>query len=200
MTGEPLLVEEAAQGHTPSWRWCLVGAQPDLRLTWSFLGAVADLWSTHPGTYKVVDEASDLIPALAQMSIKALAAEVRETVPEADQAELIDGELRSPVGLATPVTVRDVANKVVHGTPERVVVANNGEIRLHFVNSPNELGKGKWTECWFSAQSFIDVLHRLLYVRPHDSPGRDEAVRSLIQRLGPEGFLPSLVAPMADEE
>lgn len=173
-----------------------MGAQPDLRLTWSFLSAVADLWSSHPGTYKVVDEAADLIPALAQMSIKALAAEVRESVLEADQAEHIDGELRSPGGLATPVTVRDVANKVVHGSPERVVVDASGEIRLHFVNSPNEVGKGKWTECWFSAQSFIEVLHRLLYVRPHDSPERDEAVRSFIQRLGPERFLPSL----ADDE
>lgn len=167
-----------------------MGAEPDLRLTWSFLSAVADLWSSHPGTYKVVDEAADLVPALAQMSIKALAAEVRESVLEADQAEHIDGELRSPNGLATPITVRDVANKVVHGSPERVVVEANGEIRLYFVNSPNEGGKDKWTECWFSAQSLIDALHRLLYVRPHDSPERDQAVRSFIQRLGPERFCP----------
>lgn len=174
-----------------------MGARPDLRLTWSFLSAIADLWSAHPGTYKVADEPEDLIPALAQMSIKALAAEVRENVPEAEQAQPIDGELMSPDGLG-PVTVRDVANKVVHGSPERVLVADNGEIRLYFVNSPNEGSNARWTECWFSAQSFIGALHQLLYVRPHDSPARDAAVQSFIERLGRERFLPSLAAPLND--
>src|SRR5215211_3273255 len=85
-------------------------------------------------------------------------------------------------------TVPDASGLVA--TSVALDLVNLGEIRLHFVNSPNELGKGKWTECWFSAQSFIDVLHRLLYVRPHDSLRRDEAVRSFIQRLGRESFLP----------
>jgi len=75
-----------------------MGAQPDLRLTWSFLSAIAELWTAYPGTYKVADEAEDLIPALAQMSIKALAAEVRESVSPADQREPIQGELISPSG------------------------------------------------------------------------------------------------------
>jgi hypothetical protein len=170
-----------------------VGAQPDLRLTWSFLSAIAELWSAHPGTYKVADEADDLIPALAQMSIKALAAEVRESVPLAAQTERIEGELMSPDGVASPVTVRDVTNKVVHGSPERVVV-EDGDIRLYFVNSANEVHTSRWTELWFSAPSFIGVMHRLLYVRPHDSEPRDEAVRALILELGPDRFLPSRVA------
>ena len=170
-----------------------MGAQPDLRLTWSFLSAIAELWSAHPGTYKVADEAEDLIPALAQMSIKALAAEVRESVSLADQTERIEGELISRGGVASPVTVRDVANKVVHGSPERVVV-DNGDIRLHFVNSPNEVAAGRWTELWFSVPSFIGAMHRLLHVRPHDSAQRDEGVRALILELEPDRFLPSRVA------
>lgn len=96
-----------------SRRWWLVGAQPDLRLTWSYLSAVAELWSAHPGIYKVADEAENLnpAPAPAQMSIKALAAEVRESVPSADQRERLDGELILPGGAESTVTVRDVANK-----------------------------------------------------------------------------------------
>lgn len=90
-----------------------MGAQPDLRLTWSYLSAVAELWSAHPGIYKVADEAENLnpAPAPAQMSIKALAAEVRESVPSADQRERLDGELILPGGAESTVTVRDVANK-----------------------------------------------------------------------------------------
>lgn len=61
-----------------------MGARPDLRLTWSFLSAIAELSSAHHGTYAVADEADDLIPALAQISIKALAAEVRESVSRAE--------------------------------------------------------------------------------------------------------------------
>jgi hypothetical protein len=68
-----------------------------------FLSAIAELWSAHPGTYKVADEAEDLIAALAQVSIKSLAAEVRESVPPADQAERIEGQLILPGGLVSPL-------------------------------------------------------------------------------------------------
>lgn len=170
-----------------------MGAQPDLRLTWSFLSAIAELWSTHPGTYKVADEADDLIPALAQMSIKALAAEVRDSVPIAEQRLEIAGGLTTRDGINSSVTIRDVANKIVHGSPDRVVVTKR-DIRLHFVNSPNEVGASSWTELWFSAPSFIQAMHTLLYVRPHDSARRDQGVRALIVQMGPERFLPSLVS------
>ena len=116
-----------------------MGARPDLRLTWSFLSAIAELWSAYPGTYKVEDEAEDLIPALAQLSIKALLAEIRESVPIARQKEAhIEGELVSHGGEVSPINVREVANKVVHGSPDRVIV-ENCDIRLYFVNSPNEV-------------------------------------------------------------
>ncbi|WP_156996830.1 hypothetical protein [Knoellia aerolata] len=169
-----------------------MGAQPDLRLTWSFLSALAALWASHPGTYKVRDEADDLIPALAQMSIKALAAEVRESVSAADQRVAIKGELALPGGATSPVTVRDIANKIVHGSPDRVEVAD-GDIRLYFVNSPNEAGSGRWVELWFSAPSFISAMYPILHIKPHDSPRRDTAVRDFIAQLGVGRFLPSRV-------
>jgi hypothetical protein len=169
-----------------------VGAVPELRLTWSFLSALAELWSAHPGTYKVRDEAEDLIPALAQMSIKALAAEVRESVSTVDQRQQIVGQLVLPGGVTTAVTIRDVANKIVHGSPDRVEVYE-GDIRLYFVNSPNEAGTGRWVELWFSAPSFISAMHRLLHMKPHDSRRRDEGVRDLIAQLGADRFLPSRV-------
>ncbi len=170
-----------------------MGAQPDLRLTWSFLSAIAGLWSQHPGSYKIEDEADDLIPALAQISIKALAAEVRGSIPRADQQEGVEGELSLSDGTVRRVTVRDIANKIVHGSPDRVVV-DGGDVRLHFVNSRNDAGTDGWVELWFSAQSFVRVMHRLLHVAPHDSARRDQQVQEFILGLGPERFLPSQVA------
>jgi hypothetical protein len=169
-----------------------MGARPDIRLSWSFLRALTEMWVAHPGTYKVEDEADDLVPALAQMCIKALAAEVRETVSQSGQAQPIAGELTQPSGTRTAVTVRDIANKVIHGSPERVVVLD-GDIRLYFVNSQNEVAQGRWTEIWFSASGFIEALHQLLHIRPHDSESRDEAVRGFIRGLGASRLLPSRV-------
>lgn len=151
-----------------------------------------DMWTLHPGTYKVEDEADDLVPALAQMCIKALASEVRETVPLAKQAQTIAGELTLSSGRRTDVSIREVANKVVHGSPERVVVLD-GDIQLYFVNSEKEAAQGRWIEMWFSASGFIEALHTLLYIGPHDSESRDEGVRQMIHGLGASRLLPSPV-------
>jgi hypothetical protein len=55
-----------------------MGARPDQQLALSFLSTLTTLWLRHPGTYKVEETDSDLVPALAQMCIKALAADVRD--------------------------------------------------------------------------------------------------------------------------
>lgn len=170
-----------------------MGAQPDLRLTWSFLHALAEMWSSHPGIYKVVDEADDLVPALAQMCIRAFASEVRESVPRSVQkATTVAGALTRRSGESTDVTLYDIANKVTHGAPERIVVEEDGDVRLHFVNSANESAdRARWTEVWFSAHDLVEVLNLVLYVIPHASVSRDRAVRSFIEELGPGRFLPT---------
>ncbi|WP_295696428.1 hypothetical protein [Lapillicoccus sp.] len=158
-------------------------ANPDVRLTWSFLRAIAELWALHPGTYRVVDESENLIAALAQMAIRALAVEVRETASIVDQRIPITGVLTRSDGSASAVTLRDVTNKVVHGTPERVVVSGN-DIVLHFVNSANEVSVGRWTEISFSVTSFTDSLHTALHVKPHDSERRDGGSARFPKRTG----------------
>lgn len=179
------------QGHTSA-----MGAQPDLRLTWSFLHAMSEMWSSHPGTYKVADEADDLVPALAQMCIRAFASEVRESVPRTVQkTTTIAGTLIHRSGEVSAVTLHDIANKVTHGSPERIVVEKDGDVRLIFVNSANESAdRARWTEVSFSARDLIEVLNRVLYVKPHESASRDRAVRSFIEELGPGRFMPTRAA------
>jgi hypothetical protein len=128
------------------------------------------------------------------MCIKGLAAELRETVSLPDQRQLIPGELTLLDGTRTEVTVRDAANKVIHGSPEQVVVLD-GDVRLYFVNSQKGSDGGNWTEIWFSAKSYLDVLHRLLYIRPHDSASRDNAVSGFIREVGAGRLLPTRSGP-----
>jgi hypothetical protein len=168
-----------------------MGARPDVRLSWSFLHALAQEWSSRPGTHEVVDEADDLVPALAHMCIRAFASEVRHSVPLREQRFKIAGELTERDGGTRELALRDVANKVVHGSPEAVVVREDGDVRLHFVNSDMESSRQDWIAMWFSASELIDVLHRVLNVKPHDSPSRDESVRGFIVGLGADKFLPT---------
>lgn len=177
-----------------------MGAQPDLRLTWSFLHTLAEMWSAHPGTYKVADEADDLVPALAQMSIRAFASEVRESVPrQIQKATSVAGTLIRRSGESADVTLYDIANKVTHGSPERIVVEDDGDVRLHFVNSANEgADRASWTEVWFSARDLLDVLYRVLHIQPHVSASRDRAIRSFIEELGPGRFIPTRASDAGD--
>ena len=55
-----------------------MGARADQQLALNFLAAVHDLWAQHPGTHSVVERSDDLVSALAQMCIKALASDVRD--------------------------------------------------------------------------------------------------------------------------
>ncbi|MDR7253976.1 hypothetical protein J2X46_002966 [Nocardioides sp. BE266] len=170
-----------------------MGAQPDLRLSWSFLKALAEMWSSHPGTYKVADESEDLVPALAQMCIRAFASEVRESVPREEQkATTIAGSLTKRNGESSNVTLHDIGNKVTHGSPDRIVVSPDGDVRLFFVNSKNESADhANWTDVWFSASHLIEVLHGVLYVAPHHSEAREDGVRRFVDELGPSRLLPS---------
>jgi hypothetical protein len=93
------------------------------------------------------------------------------------------------------VTLRDLADKVIHGSPERIVVRDDGDIRMYFVNSPSEVGsKSDWTEMWFSAVELIDVLHGVLYIKPHDSLARDQSIQDFLTQLGESRFLPMPVS------
>jgi hypothetical protein len=55
-----------------------MGARPEQQLTLNFLTALHGLWVQFPGNYTVEESIDDLVPALAQMCIKALAADIRD--------------------------------------------------------------------------------------------------------------------------
>jgi hypothetical protein len=101
-----------------------MGALTDLRLTWNFLHPVTEIWSSHPGTYKAADEAEDLIPALAQMCIRAFARGLRESVSKSELNRSISGQLTKQGGERLEVTLSDLANKVTHGSPGFVVAGS----------------------------------------------------------------------------
>ena len=72
-----------------------MGARPEQQLALTFLAAVHHLWIQHPGTYAVTERTEDLVPALAQMCIKALAADIRDNPSLADkQSEPVNGAAR----------------------------------------------------------------------------------------------------------
>lgn len=92
------------------------------------------------------------------------------------------------IRLAKTPTVRDIANKIVHGDAERVEVSET-DVRMYFVNKP--AAKEPWTEIWFSVQPFLDLASRALFVSGHSSPARDEGIRDFMSRLNENQFLPT---------
>ncbi len=171
-----------------------MGARPEQQLALTFLSAVHHLWIQHPGTYVVTESTEDLVLALAQMCIKALAADVRDDPFLADkQSEPVNGRLvnngqiLAESGSATTLTLHDVLNKVIHGTPTLVVV-QEGDVRLYFESSSPD----RWTEAWFSGTEVLEMLNVLLYKhRTNAARAREHEITEFLSRLGVGNFLPT---------
>lgn len=161
----------------------------------SFLTSLVALWKEHPGTYKVEEAEDDLVPALGQMCIRSLAADLRDS-PESAALRVmkrrLDGELNEPDRAAKSPRVCDVLNKIVHGHPERVVVRQDGVIELHFVNAKPD-ARYPWSDLWVSAQAMVDVLDEGLYKHRPKAVVREAGITKLIRDLGEYRFLPTPV-------
>jgi hypothetical protein len=165
-----------------------MGARPEQQLTLNFLTALHGLWVQFPGNYTVEESIDDLVPALAQMCIKALAADIRDGSSAASQHDIaIDGRIVKVDGTEEPVDLRDVVNKIIHGTPTLVVVRNE-TVQLHFRNN----GPLEWTEAWFSGTQLLQELGRGLY--KHPAGGREYEITRFLQELGVARFLPTNVS------
>ena len=173
-----------------------MGARPEQQLALNFLAAVHDLWVQHPGTYEVTQSTNDLVPALAQMCIKSLAADVRdsrEPAAAAAQNTVINGQLSERGGVISgartgrPLNLRDALNKIIHGTPSAVIV-HNGIVELHFTNNSDS---ERWTEAWFSGTQLVEVLGNALIKHP-GAAERERKVAKLLEELGEKRFLPSI--------
>jgi hypothetical protein len=171
-----------------------VGARPEQQLALNFLSAVHDLWIQYPGNYVVEESIDDLVPALAQMCIKSLATDVRDGISLSDQrGTSIHGQLfdhgRVVRGAATTgaLSLRDVVNKIIHGTPALVEVDNRA-VLLHFTNNASD----GWTNAWFSGTQLLRELARLLYKhRTGQAEAREQEIAKLLQTLGRQRFLPT---------
>jgi hypothetical protein len=162
-----------------------MGARPEQQLALNFLTALHGLWLKFPGSYIVEEGIDDLVPALAQMCIKALAADIRDGSSAASQQAIaIDGRIIETDGTENPLNLRDVVNKIIHGTPTLVVV-EDGVVQLHFRNN----GANGWTEAWFSGTQLLQELGSKLYKHPADR--REHAIARFLQELGVERFLPT---------
>jgi hypothetical protein len=177
-----------------------MGATPDQQLALNFLSMIHNLWLKYPGSHPVKKIEDDFVSALAQICIKALAADVRDTIPiDIQYSTTIDGSLMDGdrlvkgVDAASPLNLRDLVNKVVHGTPTRVVVRDD-VVHLHFRNST----KDDWTEAVFSGTQLIQQLSTVLHKRDGDKSQRQEqAIMQFIEKVGAQSFLPATSADNA---
>jgi hypothetical protein len=169
-----------------------MGARPEQQLTLNFLAALHGLWVNYPDRYIVEETVDDLVPALAQICIKALATEIREPPPGIPPKEHIKHQREVPIegrivntdGSEESINLREVVNKIIHGTPTLVVVKDE-TVRLHFRNND---GKG-WTEAWFSGTQLLQVLGHEL---SKHAPGRREVeIAEFLRGLGEARFLPT---------
>jgi hypothetical protein len=170
-----------------------LGARPEQQLALNFLQAVHDLWIVRDQIIKVEERADDLVPALAQMCIKALAADLRDTTSAVFQMEatVTGGVARGNTVLkgegAEPLHIRDVVNKIVHGTPDRVEV-QGGIIRLYFKNT---IPTDNWTAAWFSGTGLLDALSEELIKHSGEAAvQRERYISALLQQLGPDRLGP----------
>ena len=168
-----------------------MGARAEQQLALNFLAVVHQMWAERPGTYVVDETTDDLVPALAQMCIKALAAEIRDTIDHNHQGLTIEGELVRRDGTTAPVTMRDITNKIVHGTPAKVAV-HDGAVRLYFENNEDPSERvHDWASMWFSGSDMITALSRLLYKHNEVAAAREREIRRLLESLGVDRILPS---------
>jgi hypothetical protein len=124
------------------------------------------------------------------------AADVRDTAPRDLQQALYvegcverEGEILKGNGAPAPLTLRDVTNKIVHGTPDTVEVAA-GIVRLHFKS--NMEGDG-WTSAWFSATQLLNALSKGLFKHHSEAAERREKnIRELLEVLGADRLGPML--------
>lgn len=172
-----------------------MGARPEQQLALNFLTAVHDLWIQHPGIYTVKESIEDLVPALAQMCIKALASDIRDDDSTKQKQDMeIDGVLVNGRRILKgrngkpPLTLRVALNKIIHGTPTSVEVRED-DVRLHFGNS--SAGEG-WTEVWFSGTQLLKQLDSVLYKHQTErTEEREREIGQLVADLGVGRLLPS---------
>ena len=171
-----------------------MGATPNQVLSIAVLLAFHELWLEHPGSYEVRSTENDAFAALPQIFVKAFAADQRDNgFGTAVEEHGVEGELTTSDGAATPVTVRDVLNKIIHGRPSKVEVLGT-TIWLTFTNvRPGSTPRDSWTIARFSGTNLLQVLREIAMNRTEERQAveRSEQVLEVLRQLGQNRFLPT---------
>jgi hypothetical protein len=138
-------------------------AQQDFAI--NFLAALNNIWSEHSGTFQVA-ETEELLPALAQISIRWLAATAREQLPAGPRNLQVRGDVRYDVAEIEPddafrhrrtISLQNSLNHIVHAEPEWVSVQGR-EVILCWKYTPQygaDLTKHRPYCAYFLADSLI---------------------------------------------
>jgi hypothetical protein len=171
-----------------------MGATPNQVLSIAVLLAFHELWLEHPGSYEVRPTENDVLAALPQIFVKAFAADQRDNgFGPGVEARSIEGELTTSDGSSTPVTVRDVFNKIIHGRPSKVEVLGTA-IWLTFTNvRPGSTPREAWTIARYSGTHLLQVLRTNAMNRTEECQAveRSKQVLEILRQLGEDRFLPT---------
>lgn len=150
-----------------------MGATLEQDLAINFLAALHNIWAEQSGTFQV-GETKELLPALAQISIRWLAAMTREHVGRERRDLVVSGDVLLGDTDVQPhdafrnrqdVPLRDALNKIVHAEPEWVSV-QDGEVILCWKYMPRwdaDPKKDRPYCAYFVADSLITAVRRALY-------------------------------------
>jgi hypothetical protein len=169
---EPSIVPETDSGRQLGS--AAMGAPPEQDLAINFLAALNNIWSGHSGTVQLT-ETEELLPTLAQITIRWLAATAREQVDRGRREFDVKGNVRRGASEVQPsdafrdsrpdVPLREALNRIVHSEPQWVSV-QDGEVVLCWKYEPpwDADGENDQPYCaYFFASSLIEAIRRALY-------------------------------------
>jgi hypothetical protein len=162
-----------------------MGARPEQQLALNFLAAVQKLWLEHPATHSVQESADGFVPALAQMCIKSLSADLRDGLSRHQREELVTGFLDNGKDKNNMLSLGDVFDKIIHGTPVSVTV-RDGQVWLRFRN--NKISTDyPWVHAEFSGTEVLERLEKLLH-KHHGAKvaARERAIKDFLEKWRPE--------------
>jgi hypothetical protein len=183
-----------------------MGAPPEQDLAINFLAALNNIWSEHSGTVQLT-ETAELLPTLAQITIRWLAATAREQAGRGRRPELdVKGNVRWGASEVQPsdafrdsrpdVPLREALSRIVHSEPEWMSVQDE-EVLLCWKYTPRydaDPEKEPPYCAYFFASSLIEAIRRALYSEER----RRGQVTELEQMLRTDRAYAGLLPPESD--
>jgi len=177
-----------------------MGATVQQDLAIDFLEALNNIWAEQSGLFQVA-ETEELLPGLAQITIRWLAATAREQVDRQRQDRGVRGGVQWGAGDVQPsdaflnrrdISLREALNRIVHAEPTWIFVQDR-EVVLCWKYTPYYVSDSENDEpycAYFLSASLIAAVRRALYSEER----RFHQVAELEQKLRTEsayaGLLP----------